>query len=314
MKVSIIVPIYGVEKYIKNCLISLFEQTYNDIEYVFVNDCTPDNSVQILTDTIELYPNRKEQVKLINHAKNKGLGAARLTGFNTSTGEFIMHVDSDDYIPKNAVEVLVNKQTLSGADIIEGSYQKFIDDKTLFVEYPFYGSKEDRIRRIILQYNISNNIWAKIIRKSLYTEHDIFNIEGIDAGEDYVVLPRLLYFAKVASTNEVVYYYRDSDVSTFKPSYKNFLSFQRAKKVLYEFFIKNDKEKYIDTLMLAVLTSIRENRKESFGENKIANDYPIFNNHLLFRFISGLFYRKFIPYSICNFIFKLVRHIYLIKH
>ena len=114
-----------------------------------------------------------------NSEENKGLGAARLTGFNTSTGEFIMHVDSDDYIPKNAVEVLVNKQTLSGADIIEGSYQKFIDDKTLFVEYPFNGSKEDRIRRIILQYNISNNIWAKIIRKSIYTEHDIFNIEGI---------------------------------------------------------------------------------------------------------------------------------------
>ena len=313
MKVSIIVPIYGVEKYIKNCLISLFEQTYNDIEYVFVNDCTPDNSVQILTDTIELYPNRKEQVKLINHEKNKGLGAARLTGFNASTGEFIMHVDSDDYIPKNAVEILVNKQKLSGADIVEGAYQKFIGDKTLFVEYPFNGSKEDRIRRIILQYNISNNIWAKIIRKSLYTEHDIFNIEGIDAGEDYVVLPRLLYYAKVASVNDIVYYYRDSDVSTFKPNYKNFLSFLKAKKVIYDFFIEKDNGKYNNTIMFAVLTSMRDNRRDGFGESKIANDYPVFNNHLLFRFISGLFNRKYIPYTICNFIFKLARHIYIVK-
>ena len=71
--VSIIVPIYNVEKYIENCAVTLLEQDYDNIEYVFVNDCTPDSSMKILKDIIERYPNRKSHVKIINKIKNEGI-------------------------------------------------------------------------------------------------------------------------------------------------------------------------------------------------------------------------------------------------
>ena len=98
MKVSILVPIYGVEHYIEQCARSLFEQSYSDIEYIFVNDCTPDSSMDILKQVLSIYPNRKSQVRIIEHEHNQGLGAARLTATKAATGEAVMHVDSDDYI------------------------------------------------------------------------------------------------------------------------------------------------------------------------------------------------------------------------
>ncbi len=99
-KVSIIVPIYNVEKYIERCAVSLFEQDFEDIEYIFVNDCTPDNSVEILEKVIEKYPNRKSHLKIVHHKENKGLGSARNTGLEQATGNYILHIDSDDWCEK----------------------------------------------------------------------------------------------------------------------------------------------------------------------------------------------------------------------
>ena len=96
--VSILVPIYGVEKYIRRCAISLFEQTYLNIEYIFVNDCTNDDSIIILENVINQYPNRQSQIKIIQHETNKGLGEARNTAVAAANGDYLFHVDSDDYI------------------------------------------------------------------------------------------------------------------------------------------------------------------------------------------------------------------------
>lgn len=110
IKVTICVPVYGVEKYIEKCAISLFEQTYPSIEYVFVNDNTPDKSIEILESVVERYPNRKPYVRIISHEKNRGLAAARNTAVDTVTTEFLMHVDSDDWVDKNLVNELVLMQ------------------------------------------------------------------------------------------------------------------------------------------------------------------------------------------------------------
>ena len=75
--VSVLVPIYGVEEYIEKCTRSLFEQTYDNIEYVFVDDCTTDNSIIVLRNVLENYPKRKGHVKIVKHAQNKGLSGAK---------------------------------------------------------------------------------------------------------------------------------------------------------------------------------------------------------------------------------------------
>lgn len=103
-KVSIIVPIYGVEKYIERCARSLFEQSFKDIEYIFVNDCTTDASMSILASVIRDYPGYN--IHIINKKTNEGLPQARKTGVIASTGEYIMHVDSDDWLEPKAIEKL----------------------------------------------------------------------------------------------------------------------------------------------------------------------------------------------------------------
>lgn len=95
-KVSVIVPIYNVSRFIKRCVESLFNQTLDDVEFIFVNDCTPDDSIDILKKVIADYPDRNTMI--INHEVNKGLPAARNTGLKAASGDYIFHCDSDDLL------------------------------------------------------------------------------------------------------------------------------------------------------------------------------------------------------------------------
>lgn len=117
-KVSVIVPIYGVEAYIERCAVSLFEQTLDDIEYIFVNDCTPDNSMTILSEVLSRYPQRREQVRIINQPKNLGAAKAREDGIKAARGEYIIHCDSDDWVEKNMYQLLYEKAKADNSDMV----------------------------------------------------------------------------------------------------------------------------------------------------------------------------------------------------
>ena len=117
-KVSVIIPVYGVEKYIERCARGLFEQTLDDIEFIFVNDCTPDNSIIILETTLAKYPKRIPQTQIINFNKNKGAAKARETGIKMATGEYIIHCDSDDWVDCTIYEKLYNKAIETNSDIV----------------------------------------------------------------------------------------------------------------------------------------------------------------------------------------------------
>ena len=97
-KLSVIVPIWGVEKYIEKCARSLFESDLDDMEFIFVDDCTPDKSIELLEALMEQYPERKKQSSIVRHEVNKGLPQARKTGFEASRGEFVTYCDSDDWV------------------------------------------------------------------------------------------------------------------------------------------------------------------------------------------------------------------------
>ena len=104
LKISILTPIYGVEKYIEQCARSLFEQSYASIEYIFVDDCTPDKSIGILQSLLKEYPERAQQVRIIHHDRNRGVGAARQTALMAATGDYLLFADSDDMLPKSEKE------------------------------------------------------------------------------------------------------------------------------------------------------------------------------------------------------------------
>ncbi|MBO4585634.1 MAG: glycosyltransferase family 2 protein, partial [Bacteroidales bacterium] len=118
-KVSIIVPIYKVEPYIEHCARSVLSQTWPDTEFIFVDDGSPDRSREILEQLIDReFPQLKSRITVIAKPVNQGLPQARLTGIKAATGDYIMHVDSDDWVDPDMAEKLVREAERTGADVV----------------------------------------------------------------------------------------------------------------------------------------------------------------------------------------------------
>ena len=205
--VSILVPVYGVEKYIERCARSIFEQTYHNLDIVFVDDCTPDKSIEILKRVLDDYPERKAQTRIIRHAHNRGLSAARNTAVAAATGTFLTHVDSDDWIELNAVEELVKKQIETGVEIVTGVAvrNEHVMDKH-YVE-PIYKDKNDMMVHILSQID-HHEIWGRLVKRSLYTDYQLKALEGVNQGEDWRMTPMLLWYASgIVRLDKPTYHY-----------------------------------------------------------------------------------------------------------
>lgn len=251
MKVSILVPVYGVEKYIERCAVSLFEQTYKNIEYIFVNDQSPDNSWGVLQDVIARYPYLKDCVKLSTHDKNRGSAAVRNTALNMAEGDYIMWVDSDDYIETNAVEKCMSVAEIEDSDIVlfnyrikKGSYSEIV--KTCHFESP--------LKRTValLAMKAPLCVWCGISRRSLYAGHDIRFKEGVNNGEDFHVTPKLSFFSqKISYIDSVLYHYDCTREDTYTRNFSRekseqvFMSFE-----ILEDFFKTKESIYMDALMM----------------------------------------------------------------
>lgn len=107
--VSVIVPVYGVEQFVEQCARSLFNQSLAEVEFIYVDDASPDKSIEKVKKVLKEFPNRETQVKIIHHDVNKGLPAARNTGLSVATGEYVFHCDSDDYVESQMLERLYRK-------------------------------------------------------------------------------------------------------------------------------------------------------------------------------------------------------------
>lgn len=213
--VSICVPVYGVEKYIERCAVSLFEQTYPNIEYIFVNDSTPDKSIEILESIIEKYPNRKPYVRIITHEKNRGLGAARNTAIDAVKGDFLIHVDSDDWIDKDCVRQCVKKQIEISADIVNFDAVKYCKNYNASLTHIEMESPFDLTLSILSRENLFT-IWGRMIRLTLYKENKISVKEGINMGEDYQVIPKIIYHAKkIGYLHKLLYHYNCLNESSY---------------------------------------------------------------------------------------------------
>lgn len=218
-KISLCVPIYRVEKYIERCAISLFEQTYPSIEYVFVDDCTDDKSVQILEKTIRNFPEKKEHIRIIHHEQNRGLAAARETAIMNAKGDYLWHVDSDDYIEKNAVSIIMDKYGEDDYDIINiagiGHYKEYDEP----IIHPSFESSE-KMCEMFLAHETYLYVWCRIIKRKLYIENNIHMIEGVNMGEDAYIMPQLAFYAKkIVTCNEILYHYECQNVNAYTKSF-----------------------------------------------------------------------------------------------
>lgn len=214
--VSVIIPVYGVEKYIERCARSIFEQTYDNLEIIFINDCTPDSSIEILQSVINCYPNLKSKTHIINHSHNKGLAGTRLTGLNAATGKYIQHIDSDDYIAHDMIERLVEVAERENADITVCDFCT-IDSEGKSIHKPI-NPPTDNMGWVekILTGEIHSSVCSKLTNKNLYFDYGIFPTEGLNQQEDLSVMYKLMYFAKkISYIPKSLYFYSQENINAY---------------------------------------------------------------------------------------------------
>lgn len=201
-KVSIIVPVYNIENYIRVCVESILAQTYESFELILVDDGSPDNCGRICDE----YAAIDSRVKVIQK-ENGGVSSARNAGLQQANGKWIMHVDGDDWIEPDMVESLIEAAKASDADLVFGDYIKYgtnAGNKQL----PSWSSdKIDSLSRYIA-YSMTT-IWGSIAKRSLYTEHCLKSPDGVSYCEDFHLIVRLCHFAnKIVNVHRPFYHYR----------------------------------------------------------------------------------------------------------
>lgn len=210
MKVSILVPVYKVEKYIEECARSLFEQTFDNIEYVFVDDCSPDNSIEILKRVINEYPKRLQTIKIIRNEVNKGIGETRGILLDNASGDFVLFVDSDDYIDRNAVETFVRTVQSTDADIVRANFYNVINGQVTKVYKKAFSSKENLLYNTLMGCDGIAPLWILFMKRKLTINPNIIR-PAIDYCEDYILSIQLFYYAhKIVHIDDAFYYYRQT--------------------------------------------------------------------------------------------------------
>lgn len=238
MTVTIIIPVYGVERYVGECARSLFAQTYKDIEYVFCDDCTPDRSIDVLREVIDEFPERKEHVQIIRNERNLGLGGTRRHLISRISTDYFLIVDSDDLLPENAVEVLVGRMKETDTDIVDAAYAEYSDGKAGEAILPSHDTGSSYLKKVWVQNTVSLRVWGRLYKTSvLLSVPDLF-VEGIDFAEDTCATSRLAAVTTRSWTDEVVYYYRTDNATSYTQniSEKNILSYFRACQKILSFY------------------------------------------------------------------------------
>lgn len=207
MLVSVIIPVFKVSSFIERCARSLFEQTLQDVEYIFVDDASPDDSIDILKRCIECYPQRKEHVLILTHEQNKGLPAARNTGLAVATGEYVFHCDSDDFVEKDMLEELFWAAKGNAADIVYCDFYLSFEKNERYMGNPDYKTADDMLRIGLLGGIMKYNVWNKLVKRSLYTDNDIQFPAGHAMGEDMTMVRIAACAEKVTYVPKAFYHY-----------------------------------------------------------------------------------------------------------
>ena len=200
--VSIIVPIYKVEDYIKECIDSILAQTYPDFELILVDDGSPDNCGSICDE----YAKDDDRIKVV-HKQNGGLTSARNAGLKVSKGEWIMHVDGDDWIEPDMLENLVMTAEKNNAEIVFGDFNKY-GPYAGVKQLPSWNDNKFESMSNYIAYMMTT-IWGSIAKRSLYTDNSLKSPESISYCEDFHLIVRLCHFAKkIVNVHRPFYHYR----------------------------------------------------------------------------------------------------------
>ncbi|HDU8655915.1 glycosyltransferase [Morganella morganii] len=226
---SIIVPVYNVEDYVSDCLNSLISQTLKEIEIIIVNDGSTDSSMNIVNSFSD------NRIKIINK-NNGGLSSARNIGIKVARAEYIAFLDSDDWVEKNAYELLYNTAIKNKSDIVSCGFYIAHPDKTIKISLPEETNTNIKKNKKLL-HNIKVAAWDKIYKKSLFTDNGIIYPEGLYYEDTPTTIPLIFMANSITTINNCLIYYRQRPGSITKEyhfSKKNFDIFIGAE-IIYNF-------------------------------------------------------------------------------
>lgn len=216
-KVSVIIPVYKAEQFIERCARSLFEQTLDSIEYIFVNDCSPDRSMDVLLSVLEEYPDRKEHVKILNHTVNTGQSGARKDGMAIASGEYIIHCDSDDWVDLDMYESMYEKAKQDNVEAVccdivleHGTFSRCLQVNS---RYDDHRLMYDCIEPISVEYLSMCN---RMVSRKVFERNTIEPFKGVNMWDDVGLSIRLRYYIQSSSViNKPFYHYnRQNETST----------------------------------------------------------------------------------------------------
>jgi len=316
-QITIILPVYNVEKYLPQCLDSIINQTFKDFECICVNDGSKDSSLSILQE----YASRDKRIKIINQ-KNGGSSVARNTGIKNVNTKYITFIDSDDWIAENYLEILYNKIEETNADIVRASYKFYFQE-----ENSYKSAKIREIHKINTNSNIERLykgyagafVWAKIYKTSLIKDNNIWFYEGFTAEDCPFSSLVYLYSKKIIFISDELLFYRKYGLSiTAKDNQKqmtdDFDNFITLTKELQKrnFTDKEIKEFCID-IFLYKLGKLGKNISKQTSQKiySIASEHIKFlkemSSNLRFSYKFKINFSIFLLKSLNTFSFKIFR-------
>ena len=274
VKISVIVPVYNVEKYLRKCLDSITSQNLKEVEIIVVNDCSPDGSLKIIQEYIK----KDKRITLVNKEKNEGLASARNSGLEIAKGEYILHIDSDDWIEQNYFKDMYELAIKNNADIIVSDFYTDYSGKKLTYRVDQYGEiGQDLDKRRAIE-NLGKGkaayaVWNKLVKKEIYEKNKIKFLDGISAGDDLLVTPILFYnSSKIIKLSKAYLHYMQNENSiTKKPKYSSLFDVCHSINKLEEFFKDKGYEEFLKNLRFGFIKSYIFKIKPNFQDELYKN-------------------------------------------
>ena len=271
--VSVIIPVYNVEKYIKQCLESIINQTLKEIEIIIVNDGTKDNSMKIVEEYIA-----DKRIKIINK-ENGGISSARNAGMEIAQGEYIYFIDSDDFVEKEVLSTLYENSENGKMDIVFSNFSYYNDrtkkeKKAKFI-FPF---KENINKGYYYLYNGEEiNVWNRLYKKEFLEKYNFKFIEGIIYEDQDFGFKTIMLAEKIKYVENYGYKYRTDREGSIMSSQKKEKSIESVQ------ILKKEMRKFFSTISLNEFQKIRVYFKLlslDFWEKELKDDND-FKNEIL---------------------------------
>ncbi|EGR3967132.1 glycosyltransferase family 2 protein [Vibrio cholerae] len=287
-KVSVIMPVYNTELYVERAMISLMEQTLDDVQFIIIDDGSKDNSLSIIKGIITRYPTRKDQIILISR-ENRGVAATRAQGMDLATGDYVIHLDSDDWAERNWLEAMYSKAIEDNADVVVCDYYlAYNHGNKMKIKQKVFSTGVECVKSLFIG-DVCNANWNKMVKLKVIKDNDITYLENINVGEDVLVSLKVFYFAsKVSYLSLPLYNYNQENETSLTRKYtsKSFSDIRKVVDFSTQFLLDNNSNKKylhaVNYLKLNVRSTILNCSTNVHDKKKAICLYPE-TNFLLFK-------------------------------